>query len=82
MAAASVSAADANRYFSRILSDVKRGESCVITSHGRAVARLVPIEPEDRTRAAGKASLLARLSEQQSDGVSVRWTRDELYEDA
>jgi prevent-host-death family protein len=81
-AAATVSAADANRYFSKLLADVKRGESCVITSHGRAVARLVPIEPEDRTRAAGKAALLARLRDQQPEAAGVRWTRDELYEDA
>jgi prevent-host-death family protein len=79
--AAAVSAADANRYFSKLLAEVKRGGSCVITSHGRAVARLVPVEPEDRTRAAGKAALLARLRDQRAD-VTVRWTRDELYEDA
>jgi prevent-host-death family protein len=76
-----VSAADANRYFSKLLREVKAGRSCVITSHGRAVAKLVPIEPADRSRAAGKVTLLARLRSQKASGRATTWTRDELYED-
>ena len=36
-----VSAADANRKFSKLLRAVREGKSYVVTSHGRAVARIV-----------------------------------------
>lgn len=38
-----VSAAEANRSFSRLLREVREGQSFTITAHGRAVARLVPL---------------------------------------
>ena len=37
-----VSAADANRRFSELLRTVKNGQSVVVTSHGKPVAKLVP----------------------------------------
>ncbi|TIP01752.1 MAG: type II toxin-antitoxin system prevent-host-death family antitoxin, partial [Mesorhizobium sp.] len=39
-----VSAADANRRFSYILREVREGQSYVVTSHGRPVARIVPAD--------------------------------------
>lgn len=41
-----VSARDANQGFSRILADVERGETFLITKNGRTVAELRP-RPED-----------------------------------
>jgi prevent-host-death family protein len=38
-----VSAADANRKFSKLLRGVRDGQSYVITSHGKAVAKIVPL---------------------------------------
>ena len=49
---AAISAADANREFSKLLGRVRAGQSFVIISHGKPVARLVPISAEDRVRAA------------------------------
>ena len=77
-----VSAADANRNFSRLLRDVRDGGSYVITSHGKPVARIVPIEKHDEVRAAAKLLLLRRLRTQPATVPPIGpWTRDELYED-
>jgi prevent-host-death family protein len=38
-----VSAADANRKFSKLLRAVREGQSYVVTSHGKAVAKIVPV---------------------------------------
>jgi len=38
-----ISAAEANRQFSKLLRAVEAGETITITSHGRPVARLCPV---------------------------------------
>jgi prevent-host-death family protein len=73
-----ISAADANRNFSRLLREVKEGQSYVVTSHGRPVARIAPVEEKSRSKA--KAALLAHLKSQPVQNVG-RWTREELYDD-
>nr|WP_292230726.1 type II toxin-antitoxin system Phd/YefM family antitoxin [Mesorhizobium sp.] len=42
-----MSAADANRRFSHILRAVREGQSYVVTSHGRPVARIVPADKHE-----------------------------------
>jgi prevent-host-death family protein len=75
-----ISAADANRAFSRLLREVREeGRSFVVTAHGKPVARLVPCDAADATRGAARAELLARLSSQPVADVG-RWSRDDLYE--
>lgn len=74
-----VSAADANRKFSSILRDVRGGRSFVVTSHGRAVARIVPANQFGGVPSVARAALLERL-EHQPIVQAGRWTRDELYE--
>lgn len=46
-----VGAYEAKTHLPRLLDRVARGESLTITRHGHPVARLVPAEDEDRTRA-------------------------------
>jgi prevent-host-death family protein len=76
-----VSAADANRSFSRILRTVRGGRSVVVTSHGRPVARIAPVEERNgRATQPARAALLARLRTQRVVDAG-RWRRDELYED-
>lgn len=74
-----ISAAEANRHFSRVLRQVAQGETLTITSRGKPLATIAPI-----TRKAGqtvaKRQLLARLANQPATGER-RWTRAELYED-
>jgi prevent-host-death family protein len=74
-----VSAADANRKFSQILRDVREGQSYVVTSHGKAVARIAPLKEPSRETAKARSSLLARLRSERVVKIG-RWTRDELYE--
>lgn len=76
-----VSAAAANRDFSKLLRHVREGGSYVITSHGKPVARIVPFATNDRVVAAARSTLFERLRSQRATTVG-RWTRDELYEDA
>ncbi|HEV8208609.1 MAG TPA: type II toxin-antitoxin system prevent-host-death family antitoxin [Vicinamibacterales bacterium] len=74
-----VTAADANRDFSKLLRAVRDGDSFVITSHGKPIAKIIPFTTEDRVRAAAKKRLIAHLRAQPIMNIG-RWTRDELYE--
>ena len=74
-----VTAADANRDFSKLLRAVRDGDSFVITSHGRPIAKIIPFTTEDRVRAAAKKRLMAHLRAQPIMNIGP-WTRDELYE--
>lgn len=75
-----VSAADANRRFSELLRRVRGGQSVVVTSHGKAVAKLVPVGEDERTVAGARAALFERLRTERAVKVG-RWTRDQLYDD-
>jgi prevent-host-death family protein len=75
-----VTAADANRHFSRLLREVREGKSFTVTSHGRPVARIVPPPAGDTLRDASWERLLARLERQPARNAG-RWTREELYDD-
>jgi prevent-host-death family protein len=76
----SISAAEANRKFSLVLREVRGGETYVVTSHGRPVAKIVPIDPDDTVREEAFRALLARLRSNPILNVP-RWTRDELYDE-
>ncbi|MGA2005852.1 MAG: type II toxin-antitoxin system prevent-host-death family antitoxin [Terriglobales bacterium] len=74
-----ISAADANRNFSQLLREVRDGQSFVVTSHGRPVARLAPFQGGATTAAGARMRLLKRLRAQPAANIG-RWKRDELYE--
>jgi prevent-host-death family protein len=77
----SIPAAEANRSFSRLLREVREGQSFTITAHGRPVARIVPCEADADQRKAAREALMARLRTQPAADTTERtWTRDELYE--
>ena len=76
-----VSAADANRKFSLILRSVRDGQSFVVTSHGRPVARIVPAVKGESVVSGARTALLSRLEHQPAIDEAKSWTRDELYED-
>ncbi len=42
MAIREIQASDAKTHLPQLLDDVERGETVIITRHGRAIARLVP----------------------------------------
>ena len=75
-----ISAADANREFSALLRGVRRGHSYVVTSHGRPVARIIPVTAGEEIGNAARVTLFKRLKDAPALAIP-RWTRDELYED-
>ena len=75
-----VSAADANRKFSKLLRGVREGRSYVVTSHGRAVAKIVPAEKDGGVTRGARAALLKRLRSEPVVTIG-RWAREDLYED-
>ena len=78
---AAVTAADANRNFSALLGQVKGGRTVTITSHGRAVARMVPVGAGSGVTSAARTALFDRLRTAPVQDLGG-WTRDELYEDS
>jgi prevent-host-death family protein len=76
-----ISAACANRDFSKLLRDVRSGRSYVVTSHGKPVAKIVPVTTDDAVRRAARDVLLNRLRTQPATRPIGRWTRDELYDE-
>jgi prevent-host-death family protein len=78
-----ITAAEANRSFSRLLRGVREGRRYLVTSHGQPVARLVPADEDDdvtlRFRKAARRALLERVAQQPTVNIG-HWTRDELYE--
>lgn len=75
-----ITATEANRLFSKLLSEVRKGEEFVVTSHGKPIARVSPAGQQEAKRAASRAKLIARLRRQKPLNAPVTWTRDELYE--
>ena len=81
MPMSTVSAADANRHFSRLLREVAAGEPVTILSRGRPVAVMVsPAALDTRARESAHRALLRRLQQQSPTGRRD-WTRDDLYPD-
>ena len=76
-----VTASEANRQFSELLKEVRKGETFLVTSHGEPVAELrPPSEKTDAEKQAGWRALLARLDTLEPMNLGG-WTRDELYDD-
>lgn len=74
-----VSAANANRDFSALLRQVRGGATITVTSHGRPVARLVPVAAGAPVGRSARKTLFERLAAARPTKVG-NWTRDELYE--
>jgi prevent-host-death family protein len=58
-----VQASEAKTHFPKLLDAVERGETIIITRHGRAVARLTP-EPGDSAKVARALENLRKLGRQ------------------
>ncbi len=74
-----ISASDANRHFSNLLSEVATGKVITVLSRGKSVATIAPAHSGGLAREAAKRNLLERLHQQKPSGAR-NWTRDELYE--
>lgn len=74
-----ISATEAKRIFSKLLRKVQEGQSYVLLSHGRAVARIQTCDVADTDRHAAFEGLLQRLTKQPAVDIGP-WERDGLYE--
>lgn len=74
------SASEANRQFSKILRDVRQGETVIVTSHGEPVAKIVPAGHDTAEREEAMARLFARLDAQPVLNLP-RVGRDEMHDD-
>jgi prevent-host-death family protein len=72
-----VSAAEANREFSRLLQGVKKGHSYIVTSQGKPIAKIEPVGECNRLAAQARTVLLARLRAEPVVEIG-RWNRDQL----
>lgn len=72
-----ISASDANQRFSELLREVQEGQTFVVTSRGRPVAKVTPVDDLDRQGPAIDALLdfVAALPRRRTDG----WRREDLY---
>jgi prevent-host-death family protein len=61
------------------LQQVKKGESFVVTSHGKPVARITPVDEHGNVAERARKVLFASLEAAPVRNIG-RWTRDELYE--
>jgi prevent-host-death family protein len=77
-----VTAAEANRSFSKLLREAANGARVTITSHGRPVAKLIPSEDDEDDRAELRRAVDAMKARWAQSEVRVigPWAREELYE--
>ena len=75
-----VTSSDANREFSNLLKEVRKGEEITILSRGTPVAKITSISSDIRQKKAMKHLLLSRLKSQSVTGMR-NWTREDLYKD-
>ena len=72
-----ISASEANQRFSELLREVADGESFTVTSRGRPVARMLPV---DRTNEHRSVKRLIKFLRRLPLRHSGDWTRADLYE--
>ncbi len=76
-----ITAANANRGFSSLLREVRKGGEIMILSRGTPVAKITSVNSEALQKNTMKILLLSRLKAQEVTG-SRNWTRNELYDDS
>ena len=71
-----ISASEANQNFSKLLREVGRGETFVVMSRGRPVAKVVPVDAAD---AAQPVEDLLRFLDTFPRRDARGWKREDLY---
>ena len=74
-----ISADDAKGRVARLLRDVREGQSYIVTSRGKAIARIAPVVLKHDAVDGAKAALLTRLRSERIIRVG-RLRRESLYE--
>ncbi len=76
----SVGAYEAKTHLPRLLDRVAAGESLTITRHGRPVARLVPVEEDERSRAYAAARRIRESRRRLKDKASLEEILETIHE--
>jgi prevent-host-death family protein len=73
-----ITASDANQHFSEMLREVQDGQTFIVTSRGRPVAKVTPVDGLDAQAPALNALLdfVAALPRRRAPA----WRREDLYE--
>ena len=74
-----ISSSEANQRFSEMLRDVQGGDTFVVTSRGRPVAKVIPIDDDLAAQARRSEALMQRLATL-SPATIEPWNREDLYE--
>lgn len=75
-----VSAAEANRSFSKLLGRVAKGEQVLVTSRGKAVMRMSPVDADEEQRRKVRKKLFARIEKRPFLNMKFDWSREDIYE--
>ena len=59
-----IAASEAKTHLAQLLDEVERGETLVITRHGRPIARLIPEHDKQRQEVADAVSLIKSFQRQ------------------
>ncbi len=65
-----IQASEAKTHLPRLLDDVERGATLIITRHGRRIARLIP-EPDHRQAEIEQAIANIRAMRSRASGITV-----------
>jgi len=76
----SVGAYEAKTHLGQLLDRVAAGESLTITRHGRPVARLVPVDEDDRARARAAARRILERRKRLPHRVSIAELIETIHE--
>ena len=76
----SIGAYEAKTHLPRLLRRVMDGESVTITRHGHPVARLVPVEEDERTRAYEAARRIRESRRRLKDKASLEELLETIHE--
>ena len=65
-----------------MLRDVGKGQTYVVTSHGKDVAKISPVDAEDieAKRRAAREAHFARLLSRPALNIPRTWKREDLYD--
>lgn len=72
-----VGAFEAKTHFSALLDKVERGDQIIITKHGRAVAKLVPVVAANQMRIKQAIFALKKLSREHKLNLDWKKLRDQ-----
>lgn len=72
-----ISASEANQHFSELIRDVAGGASFTVTSRGRPVARVLPVDRGEERRSVERLLAFVETLPARRSGA---WDRDDLYE--